>query len=98
MFNLAGKTAVITGGGSGIGKAISLLFAKQGAIVHVIELNAGAAEESVAAIAATGGAAYAHACDVSNQPAVLAVVKTIGEVDILVNNAGIAHVGNAIFS
>lgn len=95
MFNLEGKTAVITGGGSGIGKAISLLFAKQGAIVHVIELNAGAAKESVAAIAATGGAAYAHACDVSDQPAVLAVVKTIGEVDILVNNAGIAHVGKA---
>lgn len=43
MFNLTGRTAVITGGGSGIGKAIAMLFAKQGATVHIIELNAEAA-------------------------------------------------------
>ena len=42
MFSLKGKSAVITGGGSGIGKAISILFAKQGATVHIIELNADA--------------------------------------------------------
>ncbi len=45
MFSLANKTAIITGGGSGIGKAISVLFARQGATVHIIELNEQAAEE-----------------------------------------------------
>ena len=47
MFSLTGKTAVATGGGSGIGKAISKLFAKQGAIVHIIELNADAAQQTI---------------------------------------------------
>lgn len=44
MFSLSGKKAVITGGGSGIGKAIALLFATQGAEVHIIEVNAAAGE------------------------------------------------------
>lgn len=47
MFSLKGKSAVVTGGGSGIGKAISVLFAKQGATVHIIELNLQSAEETV---------------------------------------------------
>lgn len=95
MFSLDGRTAIITGGGSGIGKAISVLFAQQGALVHIIELNAAAAEETVKEIQQGQGKAFAHGCDVSNQQAVLEVVKQIGKVDILVNNAGIAHVGKA---
>jgi len=95
MFSLKGKTAVITGGGSGIGKAISLLFAKQGANVHIIELNADAAAETVAEIAAAQGSATAHGCDVSSQQEVLTVFNRIGKIDILVNNAGIAHIGKA---
>lgn len=95
MFSLDGRTAIITGGGSGIGKAISVLFAQQGAMVHIIELNAAAAEETVNEIQQGQGTAFAHGCDVSNQQAVLEVVKQIGKVDILVNNAGIAHVGKA---
>ncbi|MBC8986214.1 SDR family oxidoreductase [Pedobacter sp. N36a] len=95
MFSLKGKSAIITGGGSGIGKAISMLFAKQGANVHIIELNAAAAEQAVAEIQASGGTADAYGCDVSNQEAVLEVFQKIGAIDILVNNAGIAHIGKA---
>lgn len=94
MFSLKGKSAVITGGGSGIGKAISILFAKQGATVHIIELNADAAAETITEIG-TEGTAQAYSCDVSNQQQVLEIFSQIGNVDILVNNAGVAHVGNA---
>jgi 2-keto-3-deoxy-L-fuconate dehydrogenase len=93
MFSLAHKTAVITGGGSGIGKAIAKLFAQQQATVHILELNAEAGQQAVAEIEAAGGTAQAHGADVSNQEQVLAAFQGIGRVDILVNNAGIAHVG-----
>jgi len=93
MFSLKGKSAIITGGGSGIGKAISLLFAKQGAHVNIIELNAEAAAQAVEEIKAAGGIATAYGCDVSNQATVISVFDQIGAIDILVNNAGIAHVG-----
>ncbi|MBE9583430.1 SDR family oxidoreductase [Mucilaginibacter sp. JRF] len=94
MFSLKNKIAVITGGGSGIGKAISLLFAKQGAAVHIIELNADAAAGVVAEINEAGGLAQAHAGNVTDQAAITAIFSSIGKIDILVNNAGIAHVGN----
>jgi 2-keto-3-deoxy-L-fuconate dehydrogenase len=95
MLSLKGKTAVITGGASGIGKAIALLFGRQGAAVHIIELNMNAAKETVEEIGAEGGTAFAHGCDISQQDAVKASVAGIGHIDILVNNAGIAHIGNA---
>lgn len=97
MFSLVGKTAIITGGGSGIGEAISLAFAKQGAEVHVFELDLERAESIASKIASQGGKAFGHQCDVSNQSQVKDVVKSISDtsrIDILVNNAGIAHVGN----
>ncbi|MES2061327.1 MAG: SDR family oxidoreductase [Bacteroidota bacterium] len=94
MFSLKNKHAVITGGGSGIGKAISVLFAKQGATVHIIELNADAAAQTIEEIKSTGGDALSYTADISKQEQVLAVFKQVGRVDILVNNAGIAHVGN----
>jgi len=94
MFNLHKKTAVITGGASGIGLAISQLFARQGALVHILELNEEAAQAAVSGIVAEGGTAQAHRCNVAVQSDVLAVFGAIGKVDILVNNAGIAHVGN----
>jgi 2-keto-3-deoxy-L-fuconate dehydrogenase len=94
MFSLINKSAVITGGGSGIGRAIALLFAKQGATVHIIELNADAATGVVEEIAVAGGQAKAYAANVADQQAVLGVFAEIGKVDILVNNAGIAHVGS----
>lgn len=95
MFSLKGKSAIVTGGGSGIGKAISLLFAKQGAHVHILELNATSGGAVANEIMAQGGQASVHACDVSDQQVVLALFKDIGKIDILVNNAGIAHVGKA---
>lgn len=95
MFSLKEKSAVITGGGSGIGKAISVLFAGTGATVHIMELNADAAAETVDEITQAGGKAVAYSCDVSNQQQVLDIYNKIGEIDILVNNAGIAHIGEA---
>ena len=94
MFSLKNKSAVITGGGSGIGKAISLLFAQQGAKVHIVELNAEAAAATVNEITAAGGSALAHNCDVSKQQNVVDLFNSIGVINILINNAGIAHIGN----
>lgn len=94
MFSLQNKKAVVTGGGSGIGKAISALFAKQGAEVHIIELTDESAQAAVDEIRTTGGKVFSHACNVTNQQEVLATFKKIGAINILVNNAGIAHVGN----
>lgn len=95
MFSLKNKKAVITGGGSGIGKAIAVLFAQQDAEVHIIELTEASAAGTVAEITALGKKVFAHACNVANQQDVLATFNTIGKLDILVNNAGIAHVGKA---
>jgi len=95
MFSLENRIAVITGGGSGIGRAIAALFAKQGAIVHIIEINSHNAAEILEEINSSGGKAQAYSCDVSKQDEVVSVFEKIGKVDILVNNAGIAHVGRA---
>jgi 2-keto-3-deoxy-L-fuconate dehydrogenase len=94
MFSLKNKIAVITGGGSGIGREISLLFAIQGATVHIFELNLDAAQQVVKEIREAGGEAYAIAADVSNQQDVVDAFNPLVDIDILVNNAGIAHVGN----
>jgi len=93
VFSLKGKSAVITGGGSGIGKAISILFAKQGAKVYILELNEQSAQQTVDEINQFGEA-QAFSCDVSKQDQVLATFIKMDKVDILVNNAGIAHIGN----
>ena len=95
MFSLQNKKAVITGGGSGIGKAIAVLFAQQGAEVHIIELTTESASIAVGEITANGGKVFAHACNVASQKGILAIFKEIGGIHIIVNNAGIAHVGKA---
>jgi 2-keto-3-deoxy-L-fuconate dehydrogenase len=97
MFRLTKKVAVVTGGASGIGLEISRAFAKQGAIVHIFELNIDLAEREADLINANGGKAYCHKVDVSNQADVLkkmAKINAIQPINILVNNAGIAHIGN----
>ena len=95
MFKLTNKTAVITGGGSGIGRAMSVLFAKQGAVVHIIELSEENATSTVEEIVAAGGKATAHSCNVANQQQVVDTIAAIDAIDILINNAGIAHIGKA---
>jgi 2-keto-3-deoxy-L-fuconate dehydrogenase len=93
MFQLTNKTALITGSGSGIGQAIAVLFAQQGAIVHLLDRDQKAVQTTVSQIVKAGGQAIAHVADVSQHQAVVDVVGTIDQLDILVNNAGIAHVG-----
>ncbi|SFU90639.1 SDR family NAD(P)-dependent oxidoreductase [Pseudoduganella namucuonensis] len=95
MFELNHKKAVVTGGGSGIGRSIATLFARQGAVVHIVDISEAACAEAVAEIREAGGQAHGHACDVTRQDAVHATFESIGPLDILVNNAGIAHIGKA---
>jgi 2-keto-3-deoxy-L-fuconate dehydrogenase len=95
MFDLTGKTAVVTGGGSGIGKAVCLLFAKQGAIVNVVDISKAQAQETAQQINDLGGEAYARVCDVTQQQQMVEVYKQIGIIHILVNNAGVSHIGKA---
>ena len=98
MFKLDNKIAVITGGGSGIGKAISILFGLQGATVCIIDIN-DESEMVVEHIRHTSGKAFFYKCNISSQEEVKNIVREIMQqhaaIDILVNNAGVAHVGTA---
>jgi len=97
MFSLQNKTAIVTGGGSGIGKAISILFARQGADVYILDLDETGATAVCREIIEAGGMASFRKCNVSDSAEVKTVVEGIhrltGSIHILVNNAGIAHVG-----
>lgn len=93
MFSLQNKKAVVTGGGSGIGRAIATLFAKQGAEVHIIDLSIESAQEAVNEIKNAGGKVFSYACNVADQKEVVETFEKIGNLNILINNAGIAHVG-----
>lgn len=93
MGELKGKVAVITGGASGIGKAIVTLFAKQGAEVHLLDLNLDQGTTVAEELNKLNLKVQAHACDVTNQKEVEKIFQDIKRVDVLVNNAGIAHVG-----
>ena len=87
---------MITGGGSGIGQAIALKFAAHGAVIRILDVNESAAAATCQQIAASGGTASAHSCDVTNQAEVKARFEELfrGErIHILVNNAGISHIG-----
>ncbi|WP_018629391.1 SDR family NAD(P)-dependent oxidoreductase [Niabella aurantiaca] len=95
MFQLNDKTAVITGGGSGIGKAVALLFARAGARVIVADFNKEAGLQTVGEIEAAGGKASGIFLDVSRQEEVTAAFEQVAAIDILVNSAGISHIGKA---
>lgn len=100
MAKLASKTAIITGGASGIGLAIARLFAREGASVEILDRNQEEMNRAVEEIRAAGGTAHATHCDVADaanvEAAITAIHTRAGRIHILVNNAGIAHVGNAL--
>jgi 2-hydroxycyclohexanecarboxyl-CoA dehydrogenase len=92
MKNLSGKTAIVTGGGGGIGGATSRRFAAEGAKVAVFDMNLTAATQVAHDIRAAGGHAEAFACDITDRQqvdaAIAATEEKLGPIDILVNNAG----------
>ena len=94
---LDSRTAIITGGGSGIGRAIALRFARAGARVAIIDIAAESATTVADEAGSLGETVLAVACDVSRQADVAAALQHIegqlGPVDVLVNSAGVAHVG-----
>ena len=91
------RTAIITGGGSGIGRAIALRFAGAGARVAIVDITAEAATAAASEATALGGTCIAVRGDVSRQTDVIDAFQQIeaqlGPVDILVNSAGVAHIG-----
>jgi NAD(P)-dependent dehydrogenase (short-subunit alcohol dehydrogenase family) len=93
---LADKYALVTGGGSGIGRAIARRLAGEGAHVTILELRAEAGEAAVNEIREAGGAAHVIAADVSNTESMRIAFDQLETLHLLVNNAGIAHVGNVL--
>jgi 2-keto-3-deoxy-L-fuconate dehydrogenase len=88
--------AVVTGAGSGIGRAIARRFALEGAVVHVVDLDKKAAAATAKEITQAAGVATPHACDVSKQKSVQEFFRDLTKrtaFHILINNAGISHVG-----
>lgn len=98
MFKLTGKVALITGGGSGIGRSMSVIFATQGAIVVILDIDDAGSLATIDLIHENGGTGYYKKCSVADQDQVNTVIngikRTFGQIDIVVNNAGISHVGN----
>jgi NAD(P)-dependent dehydrogenase (short-subunit alcohol dehydrogenase family) len=93
--DFAGKVVAVTGAGGGLGAAYSRRFARAGARLAVIDLDAARAAQIAAEIQAAGGEALALGCDVSDEAAckqtMAAAVAHFGGVDVLINNAGITH-------
>ena len=99
MNKLDDKIAIVTGGGKGIGRAISLRFASEGAKVAIWEKDLDAAEETSKQISESGGMAIPIECEISDKNSVSNALKetvdALGKPTHLINNAGIAHVGKA---
>ncbi|MEO6002343.1 MAG: glucose 1-dehydrogenase [Opitutus sp.] len=95
-FRLDQKKALVTGAGSGIGRAIAQLFAAQGAEVVVCDIAREGGEETVELLRRDGGTARFLQLDVSDSEAVSSAAQSVSTLDILVNNAGIGHVGSLL--
>ena len=95
MLRFDDKAVIVTGGGSGIGRAACLAFARQGAVVHIVDIRQDEADETRKEIMSQDGKAESHGCDISQQQNVHDLFGQIGRVNVLVNNAGVAHIGRA---
>ncbi|CAN7402316.1 SDR family oxidoreductase [Bosea sp. LjRoot9] len=99
-MKLAGKIAIITGGGSGIGHEAAKLFAAEGAVVIVADRDGAAAERVATEIKSNSGKATAHTIDVSKEAEIKAMIDRVvadhGRLDILVNNAGFGFAGTVV--
>lgn len=97
IFDLSGKTAVVTGSGSGIGKAIAIQLAKHGATTCLMDLNEESIINVTEEIRANKNSAKAYPCNVASQTETIQVyaqiVKDYNTIDILVNSAGVSHIG-----
>jgi 2-dehydro-3-deoxy-D-gluconate 5-dehydrogenase len=100
MFSVRGKIALITGGGSGLGRAIALGYAREGMRVLVTDVNGQAAKETLAIIENEGGLGEAHPLDVTSRSEIDSLVDNAvlshGAIDVLVNSAGLAIRGSAL--
>ena len=98
MFDLNGKVSLVTGGGSGIGKAICKLFAAQSATVYILDLDEKGGTTTSAEINKEKGKSFFKTCNISKhdeiKQLIASIYKEAGSIDILVNNAGVAHIGN----
>jgi NAD(P)-dependent dehydrogenase (short-subunit alcohol dehydrogenase family) len=91
-----GKQSLVTGAGSGIGRAIAVRLAAEGAGVAILELRAEAGADTLGEIRAAGGTARVIAADVGSTESMRAAFAQLERLDVLVNNAGIAHIGNVV--
>lgn len=98
LFSLKNKVAIVTGGGKGIGESICKIFAQQGAIVHILDIDKDNGLRVSMQIRNAKGTAVFHHIDITKHKKLgklfKKIYKTAGSLDILINNAGIAHIGN----
>ncbi|MEO7176414.1 MAG: SDR family oxidoreductase [Saprospiraceae bacterium] len=100
MFDLSGKTAIVTGGGKGIGAAICKVLANAGASVALLDIDPESAQQVESQIKSTGGKLQFFNCNVAEAEQVTATFRDIatqfGRIDLLVNNAGVSHIGDVL--